>query len=189
MRSMRTLVGAAAALCLMGSVSLAEKIANPEYELWSKFKAGAMSKVEGKTVAAGQESKQTITTKLLEITPEKAVVEVTMEMEVAGQKMPMPAQKRDVPAKIDNAAIQNPAEAPNAPKPEMKESEETVTVAGKTLKCKVVETTSEQNGMKVVAKAWTSAEVPGQLVKTETKTTGPVESTTTMSLVEFSAGS
>ncbi len=175
-----------ATIGLLNAGALAEKIKNPEYEMWSKFKVGAMAKVEGKTVAAGQESKQVMVTKLVELTPEKAVVETTIEMEMAGQKMAMPAQKRDVPAEIDK-----PNADPNAgpaPAAKSKESQETIAVAGKSLDCKVTETVFEQAGTKSVAKLWACPDVPGGMVKTEARSTGSMESTTTMTLVEFSTG-
>lgn len=184
--SVRSCLSVIALSMLCSSAALAEKVKNPEYEMWSKFKAGAMSKVEGKTVAAGTESKQTITTKLVEITADKAVIEMVIEMDAMGNKMAMPAQKREIPATID-APAGAPA-TPAAPPADAKTSEETVDVAGKSLKTKVVEATSESNGMKVHSKTWTCDEVPGGLVKSEAHTTGAMESKSEMTLVEFTTG-
>jgi hypothetical protein len=180
---------AAAAVLLTAGLAQAEKVKNPEYENWAKFKAGAMSKTETNTEAMGNKTKITSVTKLVEINAEKALIESTVTMEVAGQKMEQPVMKREVPATMEKPAEQTPptSVAPTV-KPNIKEGEETVTVAGKELKCKTTESTSESNGMKVQTKTWTSADVPGQIVKTETKTTGAMESSTTMQLVEFSTG-
>jgi hypothetical protein len=182
------LLAAALSVC---SPALAEKVKNPEFEMWSKFKPGAMSKLQGTTEAGGQKSAQTITTKLVEANTEKCVVETTVSMEVGGQKMDMPAQKREVPAMMENVAAPaapGDAPAPGAKKPDVKTSEETVTVGGKSVKCVVTEMTSEQSGMKIAAKTWTSTDVPGGVVKMESKTTGAMESTTTQELKEFSTG-
>ncbi len=182
----QSLACCAAALCMMSGVAMAEKIKNPEYEMWAKFKVGAMAKIEGKTIAAGQESKQVIVNKLLELSADKAVVETTVEMEMMGQKMAMPPQKRDVPAEVEKVNI-DPKNGP-APTAESKTSEETITAAGKSFDCKVTETTFEQAGSKSVAKMWACPDVPGGMVKTEAKTTGSMESTSTMTLIEFSTG-
>lgn len=182
--SLRNVLSVIALSMLCSSAALAEKIKNPEYENWAKFKAGAMSKVEGSTVAAGNESKQTITSKLVEITPDKAVVETVVEIEAMGNKMAMPAQKREVPAMIEKPANVSADGMPAG----AKTGEETVDVAGKTLKAKVVEFESDANGMKVHSKTWTCADVPGGLVKSESHSTGAMETKTTMKLVEFTTG-
>ena len=190
MRSIRFTTGVLAAACLMAGNVMAEKMKNPEYEMWAKFKPGAMSKLQGHSEAMGQKSEQTITTKLIDLTPEKAVVETTMSMMVGGNKMDMPGQKREVLAMVEMAGVpaSQPAAAGNAPKTDAKTSTESVTVDGKKLDCKVTEAHNEQEGMKTMAKTWTSEQVPGGLVKLETETSGKLESKTTQELVEFSTG-
>ncbi len=189
MKRASSLAAFAAAVMVLCSSAFAEKIANPEYVGWSKFKAGAFAKTEGSTTAAGNTSKQIITTKLLEITADKAVVEISMTMDMMGQKMDMPPQKREIAATIEAPTTPAPT-APDSktPKADLKTSDETVKVGDKEVKCKVVEADVETNGVKSHTKTWTSEQVPGNVVKLEAKTTEPMESTTTQSLVEFSAG-
>ena len=181
----QTLKASLAAVCMLGVFAQAETVKNPEYENWARFKPGAMVKHATKSLANGQEITSTTTNKLIEITPEKLVVELSSSMEMSGQKMDSPPMKRDVPAEMDKAIVARTDPAQN---PDMKEEKETVTVAGKKFDCKVVIYTSEANGMKSVSKSWLCNDVPGGLVKTEVKTTGSVESSTEMTLVEFSTG-
>jgi hypothetical protein len=109
------------------------------------------------------------------LTPEKAVVEQKSSMTMAGNKMDMPATKTDVPAKIEKPAA---VAAGDMPKADVKESTEEVDVAGTKYKCKVVESKAET----MQSKTWTCAEVPGQLVKSETTMGGQQKGTATTSI-------
>lgn len=190
--SMRQVVIAAALSSFMAAAALAEP--NPEYTGWAKCKPGASVTIKGNTEAMGQKTAQTMVTKLVEITPEKAVVETTMTMEVMGQKMAQPAQKRDVPAEIQAPKEGQPkidpamVEKAKAAAKDAKKGTDTVTVAGKTLECTTVEMDNEQNGIKAHTKIWNSDQIPGGMVKMTSKTSGAMESTTTMEVVEFKDG-
>ncbi|HEX8325215.1 MAG TPA: hypothetical protein VF595_15035 [Tepidisphaeraceae bacterium] len=192
-RPLITRKGLFAALVLSGTLGAAARAeVNPEYQSWSKCKPGATVKIAGTSEAMGQKSSQTITTKLLELTPEKAVVESSVSIDMMGQTMNQPAVKRDVPAavtppdtsKLDPAV----AEKIKAAIKDVKKGEETITVAGKSYKCTTTEAASDANGMKSVTKSWNSAEVPGGMVKVEVSTTGQMTSKSTMELVEFTNG-
>jgi len=179
-RTVKTLL---AAVLVMGAGSLcygADQIDNPTYKAWSKFKPGTSATMKMESDAGGMKSETETTTTLVELNADKAVVETKMSMNAGGQKMDMPAQKTDVPAKLDKPPE---AAAPNTPKPEVKESTEEVEIpGGKKVKAKVTETKSDANGMKTVSKVWMSDEVPGGMVKMETTMDGTVKGTTTMKL-------
>ena len=76
---------------------------------------------------------------------------------------------------------------PDTPKAVVKEAEETVEVVGKKVKCKTTETTLSMGEATSWMKTWTSAEVPGELVKFESKLTGVpgAESSSKTVLVEW----
>jgi len=173
---------AAVAVCAFSLVARAEMIDNPTYKAWAAQKVGTSVKMRMLSEAAGNKTKMETTTTLTELTPDKAVVEAKTTMEVSGQKMDLPAQKQEIPAKIDNAG-----KGTTGPKPDVKESEETVDVGGKSYKCKVTESTSEAGGNKTTAKVWMCPEVPGGMVKMVSNTDGQIKSTTTMELVEVAA--
>ena len=175
----------ALALCFSGTARAAEATANPEYTNWSKFKAGSWARLSNESEAAGQKSKSTITQKLVECTPDKCVIEMTMSMEVGGQKMDMPAQKREVPAKAPAGVAVPPVDPKADPKAGVKETTEEVKVGDKTLKCKVMDTTVKQGETTSTSKVWTSDEVPGTVVKMLASTEGAMKSTTTSTLEAF----
>lgn len=164
---MNKLFAAVAVLLLVGAVGAAraEQIDNPEYKHWSQFKAGTWATLKSVTEAAGNKTAMEQTHKLVEVTGEKCVIETSMKMEVAGQTIQQPAMKRDVPAKIEKGQPVK-TEGKDAPKP--KEGEETISVAGKSLKCKTVEVEFDVQGQKGTSKSWTSDEVPGMVVKSST---------------------
>src|SRR6185295_11363202 len=124
-------------LTLIASPLRAEDVENPEFKSWSKYKADTMVKSKTATEAAGQKTNMEMTTTLVEITADKAVVEMKMAMEAGGQKIDMPAQKRDVPAKIATGAAPTPPPPTDATaKPDVKTGDETLKIGGKDVKCK-----------------------------------------------------
>ncbi len=155
---------AAALVLATGSFCFAEQIDNPTYKNWSKFKPGTSVTVAMESDVGGSKTIMETTTTLVEVNADKCVTESKMSMTVGGNKMDMPANKTDVMAKIDKPAA---ATAP-ASMPDVKTSTEDVDVAGKKVKCTVTEAKSSNNGMDTSSKTWTSDEVPGMMVKSET---------------------
>lgn len=146
---------------------------------WGNFKPGSWSKVKttSVTTVAGHATTMTIESKttLVSKTADKASVEIETTMMGNTTKTkadyPLTSTAKSAPAQ------QNPAKMGN----------ETITVAGKTFKCKTVEVQSEANGMKTSSKSWMADEVPGGLVKSESTSTGSMSSKSTMELVDFKA--
>lgn len=173
-------------MALLGA-SAAQAENNPLYESWAKHGPGTSIKVKMVSEAAGNKTEMETVQTLKEVTPEKAVVETKMTMSMMGQTMEQPAQTMDIPAKAD-AEQMSPEQAVAKAKEEgmdVKESEETVTVAGKSVKAKVYEAKGNQQGMDMWSKVWTSPDVPGMMVRMESKTEGAMASNSTMELVEM----
>jgi hypothetical protein len=78
--------------------------------------------------------------------------------------------RRDVPKEIE--VPETPAPDSLRPQYQTKEGEDTIDVAGTSVKCKTVESTVEAEGMTTKSKTWTSKDVPGMLAKTESVTEG-----------------
>jgi len=127
---------------------------NPEYTHWSSFKPGSWVKIKMEGSMGDQKLEMTQTTKLLEVTPEKVVVEHKRSMKMAGQALPEQVEKDEVPAKKEKV------------EKILKESEEEIEVNGKKMKCKVLEMEDEQ---KAQLKFWVSKDVPGGIVKGDVK--------------------
>lgn len=176
----------AAVSCLAVGASLARAENNPAYDSWAKHGVGSSVKIKGTTEAAGQKTEMEVTQTLTEKTDEKVVIEVKNTMIMMGNKMDTPATKLEIPAKSP-AGQGTPSEEAKKAGFEVKESEEKVTVAGKEYAAKVIESTGKQNGMDIVAKVWTSTDMPGLMLKTVSTTSGAMASNTAMEVVEISA--
>ena len=161
-----------------GPAALAEEIVdNPEYQSWSKCKAGTTVTLSIETTTRGTTTKEEITRTLVELTAEKAVVEGTLKhIEPSSQNI---VKAKDAfPAKVKKADVVGPDVMPPSMKGQtMVLGDEDVTIGGKTYTCKVVQltVTDTQSGLKTTAKSWTCQEVPGRSVKLEASYTGAVE--------------
>ncbi len=137
---------------------------------WVKYKSVPMANMESHT-------KQTVT----EVTADKVTYEMESTTIMNGSPVGPPYKQ---PMTVDK----NPPKTepdPKAPQPKQ-EGEETLTVGGKSVKCKVYVTESEYGGQKMKTRSWVSEDVPFGLVKSETD--GPTGKIT-MELVEFGFGS
>ena len=167
---MKKLMGIAAltALAVVGMAA--------DNSAWSNCKPGAWAKLKttSETTVAGHTTNMTIETKMTLVakTADKATVETETTMMGNTTKT-----KADIPLKSDakGAAQTTP----------VKMGSESITVAGKTFKCKTAEVQSEANGMKTNTKSWMADEVPGGIVKSVSTSTGSMSSKVTMELVDF----
>lgn len=150
-----------------------EMIENPTYAAWAKHKAGTSVTATGDNTVAGQNMSSETTTTLVEITAEKAVVEMSVAMKIPGVNVPPQTVKQDVPAKIKKPADAPADKTAEGAKVETKElGMEKVEISGKSYDCKVTETHTEANGMKLTTKMWATPEIPGGMAKMETKGEG-----------------
>jgi hypothetical protein len=143
-----------------------KKIANPEYDNWAQFQVGAFVELTTESEAMGQKSTMTATTKLLELTKEKAVIETNMGIEG------VPAMRRDVPKEIEVPDVKGP----DSPTPDVKikEGEETIDVAGTSMKCKTIESTAVTGDMTATSKTWMSEQIPGRIAKMDVVSSGKI---------------
>jgi len=190
---MKKVLWMVAVLGMAASFALGEDMVdNPAYKQWSAFKVGTMVKQASTTVmtVADKEmtTKTTITTTLKELTPEKAVIEMVIEMDMNGQKTAMPAQSTTIPAKVAKDAATQPAAPPGVKVTEKGKGDEEIEVGGKKYKCHWVEMEMTSDQFSTTSKTWTCADVPGGTVKMVSETTKPMKSKTTMEMVEFKPG-
>ena len=177
------LMGAVIALTLMGSAAMAqEMVDNPAYQSWAKFKPGTTVTLTNQSSVGGMSMKMDMVYKLAELTPQKAVVEMTMKMPEGDN-----ATKMEIMAKMKKEDVKDVTMPPNVKGEAKVLPDEDVKIGDKTYKCKVIEFTSEAEGMKTTGKSWTCPDMPGQLVKMESKMGGTVEGTTTMAVTAVDA--
>jgi len=148
-----------------------EMVANPPYQHWSAFKVGSTVTQKEKVKFAknsdeaeyypGGVHEKDLTYKLLEVTPEKVVVELTVTDYGVGQTTEMAPSKVTFPAKVRKGHSGTLKEAIET----FKEGHEEVKVLGKTFRCEYVEITDKSDDETFYHKTWSSDEVPGGIVK------------------------
>ena len=141
----------------------AEKVDSNQYLAWSKYKPGTTvtQKLDMKSpqMSMSQEISQT----LVEVTPDKATVEVKMTMNMGGQTQTH-SNKVDLPAKVEKGHEDLPPEVKGTYK---EAGKETVEVAGKSYECTIGNFEGESAQGKVTGKVWRSKDIPGGMAKME----------------------
>jgi hypothetical protein len=179
-QSALTLCAVLVSMALANVVRADDMIDNPAYQKWAKYNKGTSVTYSTDSTAMGNTSTITTTTTLTDLTPDKATISVASSMMVGGNKMDMPAQSQDIPAKIKKPADSTGAQPADAPKTDS--TKEDVQAAGKTFSCTKTTVTTDQNGMTSKATTWTCDDVPNGIVKMEAETSGAMSSTTKMVL-------
>jgi membrane-bound inhibitor of C-type lysozyme len=157
-----------------------DMIDNPAYQSWAKYKVGTWVEYQTDSEAMGSKNTIITTQTLKSLTPDAATVVIQSSMTVSGNKMDMPPQTQEITSKIKRP----PAAAATSNAPQIEKGTEDVKVGDKTYACKWTQVTTEQNGMKTVAKTWSCDDVPGSIVRIESSTTGSMTATNKMALVE-----
>jgi hypothetical protein len=147
-----------------------EMVENPYYKGWANFKPGATVTHEekikyaadvpdGKFHPDGVEHRK-IVYKLVEVTPEKAVVETVVTDYEFLSHIQAAATHISYPAKIKKAYLERAMKVLN-----VKEGDEEIKAMGKSFKCHFYERTGMSEGVTTVRKVWVSPEVPGGVVR------------------------
>jgi hypothetical protein len=157
-----------------GRAAQDEMVPNPPYKHWSAFKVGTtVTQKERIKFAKGSEEhefyvggvqEKDITYTLLEVTPEKAIVQVIFTeygagsiTELAPSKITFPATVKKSHAKTSKKDIE-----------EFKEGDEEITLLGKPVRVHWIEITDKDGDEVFYNKKWESDDIPGGTVK-ETK--------------------
>jgi hypothetical protein len=169
-----------------GVLSAQEKIDNPAYTYWAKYKVGASATLKTTTSSAMFSSEGTMTMKLVEVTAEKIVLEITAKSKVGGMEIDIPPMKQEHLKTVElPKGVTKEVFTSGKPAGTTKEGTETLKVGGQEVKTKWYEYEVKAGGADVKSKMWTSDDVPGMLVKTESKIGGPMPTDSKMELIEF----
>jgi hypothetical protein len=167
---------------MVGAVSSAsaraEQVDNPQYASWAKHKPGTSVTMHHETTAMGMAMIQQTVQTLADVTPDKVTIELTVTMEMAGQKHDM-KQKRDIPAKVEKGQEY----LPPGYKGTVKElPSEPVEIAGKSYDCKVFEFSGESDKGKANGKVWRNTGIPGDVAKMDMTVQGQQQATIKMTV-------
>jgi len=136
---------------------------SPIFKHWSGWKAGAWVKLKLEAeFLPGNKVESEMTTKALEITADKIVVEQSGKARKGGQTFELPTEKQEIKPKDSKfTAIE-------------KEGDEEIELSGKKIKCHWIQMTQDHSQAKITSKFWFSKEIPGGLAKSETTKEGGV---------------
>ena len=146
-----------------------EIVENPFYLAWAKYKPGTTVEFELKTDAVGQQMTTHITQRLMEVSPEKVVVDVEARIDVPGIPNPPQPQKQTktfLPGVPKSEALRS-LRPPGAVGDPIDAGTETVHAAGKDIACTVTEFPGHNDTGEGKAKAWRSPQISGGMVKME----------------------
>jgi hypothetical protein len=178
-------IASAVAVLALATTTLAqETIENPEFKNWSKFKKGTSVTLKNTTTSGEIKSESTITTTLVEVGADKLVVEMAITAKVNDMEFKQPPMKRDVTKTITLPAGVPKPDPAKKPEGTVEEGTETVKIGGAEYKTKWYKTKTKAAGVEAESKTWTSDDVPGGLVKSETTTTGAAPATVKLEVTE-----
>lgn len=173
-----TLAVVAAALSFAAAQD--EMIDNPEYTAWTGQKVGAWVKYKSERSTEKMKMSATHTIKLKELTPEKAVIEQVIEMEMEGQKHSFPTT-RTLPAKVKKGT-----DSEGSKVEKIAEGDEEVEINGTKYSCHWVEMKVTAKAGPITMKVWRTSKIVGgaaKMVMTMDK-----KMTSTMTALEWKAG-
>ena len=150
----------------------AGKLANPAYASWAKVPKGTAVTLKVVSDSAGQKSEVSMTSTLVELTADKATVEMVSVTKAGGQEFKLPPTKQE----FERFVAAPPGYDPKAPpKPEglVEQSDTTLKIAGTSYKAKYTKIKqTPAPGTEVVVESWTSDDVPGMVLKSSSSYAG-----------------
>ena len=180
------LAALAAALALTPILAADDKpetIENSTYVGWAKEKKGTSVVVKTTTESKVNKSSALMTSTLLELDADRAIVETRITTDVMGMKFDSPPTKLEIKKMIELPKGKKKGEL-GKPEGLTSEGEETLKIGKTDYKTKWYKYKQTIGEIVVDGQMWISEDVPGQLVKSVTKVEGMFPSTTTMELVE-----
>lgn len=158
----------AVAIFLLAPLASAEPVISPRYSSWAKCKPGTSVTRTLENRVGPQSATTDIKHTLIEVTPDKVVLQLEMTMSTGGKSTPAAPQKVEFPAKMEKYADLLGA---NIKATFTENRTETVDIAGRSVTCRVIDFQGEQVSrtpgvvIKVNGAIWVSDEIPGAIVQ------------------------
>jgi hypothetical protein len=149
----------------------AELIDNPQYKAWANYKIGTRLFLRQAITEQGKQTRSEITQELIEITPEKVVIEIGKVADL-GKHEGKP--RKEIPAKIEKGRENLPHDFTGT---STAAGQESPAIAGRRRNCTIYEFAGENERGKFTGKLWATDEIPGGIAKVEMKREGGEELT------------
>ncbi|HZL72131.1 MAG TPA: hypothetical protein VFC86_06710 [Planctomycetota bacterium] len=174
-------MGLAAAVFSLAAVQ-DEMIDNPEYQGWKSQKVGAWVKYKMTNDMGTMKMEGEVTSKLKELTAEKAVIDQLTIIEMMGKKHETP-MTRPVPAKVKKGTDSEGAKVEI-----LEEGDEELTIKEKKYKCHWVKMKTTNKGQVMNMKVWRNDQIVGGAARFEMTSEGDMKMTITMNVLDWKAG-
>jgi hypothetical protein len=159
---------------------------NPEFSSWSKFKKGTSVSMKSISITEKQTSEVVITSTLMELGPDKLVIQSTSLVKMKDKDFKSEPEKREILRMVPlPKGLTKEDFALGKPPGTTEEGNETIKLGTLELKTKWYKYNADVAGTKIKAKRWVSNEVPGNIVKNEMTTSGDFASTIKLELLEI----
>ena len=152
----------------LSATAKAESIENPVYTSWSKYKPGTVLTMKSTSEFGGQKNISTMISALKEITADTISIKLVVVISAGGMEIKTPPQKIEVKKMTELPPGKTKADY-DKPEGVLDQGTETVKIDGVDYKSKWTKMKIDSNGTVTESKAWTSADIPGMVVKSESK--------------------
>jgi hypothetical protein len=170
----------------IGQVQAQDMVENPEFISWAKFPKGTSVRLKSISTVDGKASEVIVAVVLLEVGPERVVIESSSTEIRKGKDFKTEPVKREIAKTIAlPKGLTKEAFIVGKPPGTTADGTETLKVGEMELKVVWYKFRAEVDGTKIEGKRWVSNQVPGNIVKNEITSTGVFSSTLTLELVEI----
>lgn len=159
---------ALAVIFVLSPITAAEPVPSPRYSSWAKCKPNTSITRHLENRIGTQTATSEIKHTLLEVTPDKVVLQLEMTFKTGGKVSPMPPRKVEFPAKIEKYGD---LLGPDYKVAFTESRTETVEIGGRSLTCRVIDFQGDQVSrtpgftIKVNGAVWVSEDIPGAIVQ------------------------
>jgi hypothetical protein len=162
----------------------AEMVTSPQYTSWARHKPGTTVTMKSDVNTGGMAMTMDLTQTLKEVTPDKAVVDVAMKMNMGNMAPPESKQTNEIAAKVAKGHEVIPPDFKGTAR---QVANETLQIGGKSYDCVVYEIAGESEEGKSTGKIWHTTEIPGGMAKMQVKIEGQAPTAMTMNVVSVDA--
>ena len=152
---------------------VAQDVDNPRYAPLAALKPGTTLVYSGNSKTMGLDTTVETTLRVQRVSEQSVLLEVTRKVTTQGATVDEPAMKQEITARL-----------PATEKITLVGDDNDVYLKGKNYRCKIYEQISRSGDMAMSIRTFMSDEMPGGVVKIESRTEGPVAMNTTIELKE-----
>lgn len=164
------------------TAAVGEKVDNPLYQHWAKFKPGSYATLRTVSEAFGRKNETVVTVTLKQVSAESVLVMKRTLVSSGDRSVPRKPVLEEHLAKITPAELKK-----QGPQGKLAEGDEEIEIAGKKFKTHWVRTKTELDPITVETQRWLCEDVPGRVVKVVSKAKGPIQAESAGEVVDYKA--